>query len=90
MNGLLGMTPRKLERILRDCEKLKFVKTARARHSAMDEADLVVDYESLGAGRMCSKCGYPGWIDTECPACHCDHPAAHAVLLARSKGRGGK
>ena len=226
--GLMDMTPRRLQRILRDCERLKFVKSARARHSATDGADLVVNYESLGAGRhvnlragrrkykyyrskslmdyinswsarkqlvagalkdvheresarahmdelerdirqmcspaggrgfkthnvdlylvvvemiwkctgylvvtdcpevwkftsvltvaaveapaplaapsnlaaapilqwpklvkgrKCNECGYPGWNDTECPACNSDHPAAHAVLLARSSKRGGK
>jgi hypothetical protein len=109
--GLFGMTPRKLEPILRDCENLKFVMSPRARHSAMDGADLVVNYESLSAGsnvnlrtgRPKYKCYHHGslmefqdnWAARKQLVAgalrdgHCDHPAAHAVLLARSKGRGG-
>ena len=49
----------------------------------------ILQWPKLVKGRKCNECGYPGWNDTECPACNSDHPAAHAVLLARSK-RGGK
>ena len=117
--GLFGMTPRTLEPILHDPAQAralaglfgKFVKSPRARHSAMDGADLVVNYESLGAGRNVNprtgrpkyKCYRHGslmefqdnWAARKQLVAgalrdgHCDHPAAHAVLLARSKGRGG-